>query len=179
MEQQKTTMEKRRLSKNEKNLNTLFEMFRKRESIVFSDRSTHFSNTELHLIGEVLRAKYEGRRLISTQLADMLGITRSAVSQIVNNLEKRNVVKRVADDVDRKIAYIEVTQTMLDDYDEDLKNCMQFIGRVVKEFGDDKFKEMCGLYEEFMALIERERKGVSAPQKKTKKATKNKKTVRK
>ena len=101
-------------------------------SLAVSAKETHFSDTELRLIAEILSATYEGKRLISTQLADMLGITRSAVSQIVNNLEKRNVVKRVADDVDRKIAYIELTEEAMESYLADLKIYEPFIERVVE-----------------------------------------------
>ena len=65
-----------------------------------------FNNTEMLMMCEIVVAKQEGRRLISSRLAEMLNITRSAVSQIVNKLESRNVVRRVPDAKDRKIAYI-------------------------------------------------------------------------
>ena len=84
----------------------VFSLLKKREEIIISDKKTRFSNTELRLLFEILTAKYEGKRLISTQLAKRLGVTRSAISQIVNRLEEEGVVRRVADDVDRKIAYI-------------------------------------------------------------------------
>lgn len=169
-EKQKTATTIKKLSKNERYLNMVFSIFRKRETIVLSDKTTHFNNTELRLIGEVLRAKYEGKRLISTQLATLLGVTRSAVSQIVNRLEKEGVVQRVPDDVDRKIAYIEVTDEMLGLYDEDLNNCISFIGRVVKKFGEDKFNTMYDLVEEFMQMIDDEKEEVEAKkERKTKK----------
>ena len=72
--------------KSEKYLYMVFSLLKKRESIIISDKETHFSNTELRLLFEVLMAKYEGKRLISTQLSKLLGVTRSAVSQIVNRL---------------------------------------------------------------------------------------------
>ncbi|MFQ7077253.1 MAG: MarR family transcriptional regulator [Christensenellaceae bacterium] len=47
------------------------------------------------LLGEVILAGYDGKRIISTQLVARLGVTRSAVSQMVNKLEARGIVRRV------------------------------------------------------------------------------------
>lgn len=145
------------ISKNEKYLKQVFLILRRCENATLADRKTRFSNTEIRLIMQVLSAKYEGKRLISTQLAKLLGVTRSAISQIVNRLEKQGVVQRVADDVDRKIAYIEVTDEAMESYSEDLKNCSLFVGRVVEKFGEENFDKMCDLFEEFTNLIDLER----------------------
>ena len=143
---------------NEKYLQMVFSLLKKRENIILSDIETHFGNTELRLLFEVLTAKYEGKRLISTQLAKILGVTRSAVSQIVDRLEKDGVVQRVADDVDRKIAYIELTEKTLETYEGDLKKCQNFINRVVDRFGKDNFCQMVELFEGFVEAINQEKK---------------------
>ena len=168
MARQKSTQS---ISKNEKYLNKILLIFRKCENATLTDQKTHFNNTEMRLIMQVLSAKYTGKRLISTQLAKVLGVTRSAISQIVNRLEQEGVVKRVADDVDRKIAYIEVTDEALESYAEDLKNCSQFVGRVVEKFGVEKFESMCELFDDFAECIETERNGTT----KTKAGKKSKK----
>ena len=85
-------------------LGRLLTLLKMQDRIIFREGKTRFNNTEFRLIGEIVSAKYEGKRLISTQIAKRLGITRSAVSQIVNRLEKQCVVQRVPDDVDKKIA---------------------------------------------------------------------------
>lgn len=138
-------------------LTAIFQMLKRRESLVVADRNSRYNDTELRLIGEILAARYEGRRLISTQLADLLGVTRSAISQIVNRLEKREVVKRVADDVDRKIAYIEITEKCLKSYSEELENCLEFVGKLVEEYGEEKFYMLCSLFEEFIHLVEKKK----------------------
>lgn len=147
----------KKMTANEKYLYQMFNLLKKRENIAVSSKKMQFNDTELRLIGEVLSAKSEDRRLISTQLADILGVTRSAISQIVNRLEAQNVVKRVADDVDRKIAYIEVTDETLAQYEKELKICVDFAGAVVKKYGVEKFKTMCELADEFYAVMEEEK----------------------
>ena len=141
-------------AKNERYLARLFSMLRNRENMLVVDKKVHFNNTELRMICEILAAKYENKRLISTQLAKLLGITRSAVSQIVNRLEERGIVKRVADDVDRKIAYIELSEDIVNLYREDLQQYLACVGTIVQEFGEDKFDTMCDLVEEFNRLTQ-------------------------
>lgn len=148
-------------SENERYLRAVFELIKKRDALIVSDRKTHFNDTEIRLLSEILTARYDGERLISTQLAKRLGVTRSAISQIVNRLEGSGVVKRVPDAVDRKIAYIEITDETMDTYGADLKICKNFVGRVVKKFGAERFEEMCVLMNEFMSLVTEEGKSVS------------------
>ena len=142
---------------NEKYLNDIFTMMKQMDNLTVADKATRFNSTELRLLGEVLASRYVGKRLISTQLAQLLGVTRSAVSQIVNRLEKEGIVKRVADDVDRKIAYIEITEEALNTYGKDLEVCKDFVGRVVKKFGVEKFEKMCTAFDAFCELVEEEK----------------------
>jgi DNA-binding MarR family transcriptional regulator len=150
------TTEKRAVGA-EKYLNDLFMVMKEINSLVIADKATRFNNTEMRLLSEIIAARYAGKRLISTQLAQLLGITRSAVSQIVNRLEEQGVVKRVADDVDRKIAYIEITEETLKTYGDDLKVCVDFVDRVVQRFGVDRFEKMCVELKGFVALVEEEK----------------------
>ncbi|MBR2023261.1 MAG: MarR family transcriptional regulator [Clostridia bacterium] len=135
-------------------LDRIFRILKMRENVKVIDKNSRFNQTELRLLGEIVAARYEGKRYISTQLAKNLGITRSAVSQIVNHLEKANVVKRVPDDVDRKIAYIEITEEFSDLFAEDLQKATHFVGVIVDKMGEDRFFEMCDLFEEFMCIAD-------------------------
>lgn len=144
-----------------KYLHALFAMIRKMETLTVADKKTRFNGTEIRLIGEILSAKYAGKRMISTQLAQTLGVTRSAISQIVNRLEAQGIVKRVADEVDRKIAYIELTDESLKAYGEDLKIYVEFTGKIVKKFGENRFEKMCELFDEFSNLVETEKRKIA------------------
>ncbi len=147
-----------------KYLQAYFALLRRKEEMTFADKKTYFNDTELRLIAEVLAAAYEGKRLISTQLAKLLGVTRSAISQIVNRLESEGVVKRVPDEVDRKIAYIEITKESLTRYHEDVEVGASFLERVAERFGEEKFDELYSLLNEYLdcMLAEREASGLTA-----------------
>ncbi len=140
----------KKLTAKERYLRMVFTLIKKRDNLIISDKSNRFNDTELRLISEVLLEKSKGNRLISTQLAKRLGVTRSAVSQIVNRLEAEGIVKRVPDDVDRKIAYVEITDESLKAYEKDIKACTNFVGETVERYGAEKFEQMCAMVEEFI-----------------------------
>ena len=148
-------MANKNTAKNEKHLNVALDLFQKLEKVAVTRKSNRFNDTEMRLLREILEEKRCGRRLISTKLADRLGITRSAVSQIVNRLEEQGVVRRVADLIDRKIAYIEVTEETQSAYAKLLKECRSLIGDVVDEYGTQRFENLCSELDEFLDVFEK------------------------
>ncbi len=144
-------------TENQTYLSEIFSVFKRMTALAVADKNSHYSDTELRLIGAILAARSKGERLISTEIAERLGVTRSAVSQIVKRLEAEEVVRRVPDDRDRKIAYIELTKPALKEYEADMDVCAAFVGRVVEKFGRERFEEMCALIEEFAELAKKEK----------------------
>ncbi len=145
--------------KNKQNLVKIFQMIKERENIVITDKPTHFSDTEIRLMSELFVAKYENRRLISSELARLLGVTRSAISQFVQKLEKEEMLVRVPSSTDKKIAYVELTKKAIKTYQKDVEVCTQFVGRLVEEFGEEKFESMYELFMEFANLAKKKING--------------------
>ena len=145
-------------SKKKEYLATLFKLVRLQSDMTaVNDKKCRFNGTELRLLGELLTAKYEGKQLISTRLAEKLGITRSAVSQIVQKLEKEGVICRRACDTDKKIAFVEISDSVLQAYKEDLQAWHNYVGELVEEFGESNFYQMCTLIERFAQLAQSKR----------------------
>ena len=136
---------------NEQYLAKLFKIMKAQSRLVLTDKHMTFKSTELRMISEILSAQYDGKRLISTQLADRLGVTRSAISQIVTKMEQEGVVNRVPDAVDRKIAYIEISPHVLERYGKDISAYTEFLNLVIEEFGEEKFEQM---YDSFLTFTE-------------------------
>ena len=97
-------------------------------------------------------AEMEGKRMISTQLAKRLGVTRSSVSQMVNRLEKEGIVYRLDDDVDRKIAYIVMTDEAKELAKKELANWTAGLEAVVAQFGEENMDTMLSLLERFIEI---------------------------
>ncbi|MBQ8291149.1 MAG: MarR family transcriptional regulator [Clostridia bacterium] len=141
-------------TKNEEYLAKVFEIMKRRDDFSLVAEEVPFNSTELRMLSEIVVAKKDGSRLISTQLAKRIGVTRSAVSQIVNRLEARGVVKRVPDAVDKKIAYIEIAPEIENTCGETLKQATSLIGKIVQRFGAEKLDTMCALFDEFVATAQ-------------------------
>lgn len=124
-------------------------MTRKMQNVTFVKGKKTFNNSELRMLEEIVAAEKKGERVISTQLADRVGVTRSAISQMVNRLSQKGLVKRVPDDVDRKIAYIEMTGDAKELYAAQRKSMGDVVAKVVAEFGADKTNQMLKLIGEF------------------------------
>ena len=125
------------------------------QNVVFVRGKKSFNNSEMRMLEEIVAADKKGERLISTELADKVGVTRSAISQMVNRLSAKGLVKRVPDDVDKKIAYIELDGKAKEMYLAQRKKMGEVVNKVINDFGVDKANQMIKLVEEFSDSVYR------------------------
>ena len=117
--------------------------------VIQTKKNMSFNSTELRLLKELVFVKLENERIISTNLAKRLGVTRSSVSQMVNKLEKEGVVYRQPDEVDRKIAYIQMTESAEQLCMAELEKWTGVLTEIVETFGEEKMQALLSLAEEF------------------------------
>lgn len=115
--------------------------------------SLPFNNTEMLMMREIVVAQGEGRRLISSRLAEKLDITRSAVSQIVNKLEAKKIVRRVPDAKDRKIAYIELTDEAYGAYADIKRRINAVLENLIARFGEGRLAKFLTEAHEFIGAF--------------------------
>ncbi len=110
------------------------------------------TRTEFRLLQEVLSERETGRKIISSELARRLGVTRSAVSQIVTKLERKNIVKRTASPTDKKIAYIELSENAAVLFEQQCARANEYMERAVAEFGEERMRHLFGECEALAAI---------------------------
>ena len=130
-----------------------FQMVRDMENMDFFAGVAKLSRTEFRLLREVVMEEEKGRSIISSELARRLGITRSAISQIVTKLEMKGIVKRVDSPTDRKIAYIRLSDNTISVFEDQCKEANGIMSRVVELLGEDKMKAFFAQYEEFNTAV--------------------------
>lgn len=111
------------------------------------------SRTEFRLLREVITEQENGREVISSELARRLGVTRSAVSQIVTKMEKEGIVQRVAAPNDKKIAYVRLAPRAHAAYEAQCRCANTLMERVVGELGESKMDALVASYREFIAVL--------------------------
>lgn len=120
------------------------------EELKIFHRAMPFNNTEMQMMREIIAAKERGSRVISSGLAKLLGITRSAVSQMVKKLESKGVVRRVPDSRDKKIAYIELSDKARSIYEESRARVNGLLERIVAKLGEEKVEHFITGTNEFI-----------------------------
>ena len=120
------------------------------EELKIFHRAMPFNNTEMQMMREIIAAKERGSRVISSGLAKLLGITRSAVSQMVKKLEAKGVVRRVPDSRDKKIAYIELSENARSIYEESRARVNGLLERIVAKLGEEKVEHFITGTNEFI-----------------------------
>jgi len=112
-------------------------------------REQPFNNTEMRLLGEIAYVDNRGGRIISTELANAIGVTRSAISQIVNKLEAQGIVVRVPSDTDRKRVYIELTESAKKAYNSEKQHISDTITEISKLMGEKDMATFVKLLDKF------------------------------
>ena len=133
----------------------LFHLVKDLGDIDFFWGKAKLSRTEFRILWEVANEQCEGRDIISSELARRIGITRSAVSQIVAKHEKNGIVKRVGSEYDRKIAYIRLTDEAKETFLQQARQANEFAERVLVEFGKERLDKLLAESREFSELCYR------------------------
>lgn len=131
----------------------LFNVIKDVESLDLFAFGARFSKTEFRLLREVVLEGEKGKRIISSELSKRLGVTRSAVSQIVTKFENENVLKRVASPTDRKIAYIELSDEAYAVFEEQCKQANKLMDEVAKRYGKDRLQQLIDDYDAFVRVF--------------------------
>ena len=106
------------------------------------------------MLREVILEAEKGKNIISSELARRLGITRSAVSQIVTKMEQRGIVNRVSSPTDRKIAYICLSESSMAVFEEQCKRANETMKRIVELYGEDKIRTFFNEYVELRKVVD-------------------------
>ena len=132
----------------------IYSICKKLDDIKIFYHAVPFNNTEMQMIREIVLVKESGEHIIASSLAKNLGITRSAVSQIVNKLEKNNIIKRFPDPMDKKVAFIELSENAVSVYEETKRRVNVFLEQVVEKLGEEKVENFIKGANEFIDAFE-------------------------
>jgi DNA-binding MarR family transcriptional regulator len=77
-----------------------------------------------------------------TLLSECLGITKSAVSQVMNSLEQKSLIERTMADNDRRIIYVKLTENGEKVLEKTREICWSRINEVIERLGDEDSFEL-------------------------------------
>lgn len=135
----------------------LFGIMRTVDELKLFGDPTRLSRTELKLVMEVLAERSKGRDIISSELAKRLGITRSAISQIVTKLEEKDILVRADAPDDRKIAYIRLSDRAIEAFERQCREIDELFTACSEKFGKDRMQRLAVDSADFIALLKEKR----------------------
>ena len=89
-----------------------------------------------------------------SEISDTLGISKPALSQIVNKLEDKDLVERVFQKEDRRATYLKVTGNGVIIFKKHQQQVMDNMGKIVEKMGEEKTKQFVSLLNEFSFIVE-------------------------
>lgn len=111
------------------------------------------TKTEFRILREIAVEQQKGGHIISSELARRVGVTRSAISQIVNKLEGRGVLIRTNAPNDKKIAFVEFSQKAYDLFNKECARVNIIMESVVAQFGAERMNEWISSCEEIIETV--------------------------
>lgn len=125
------------------------------DSVNLFPEVSKLTKTEFRILREIVVEERQGNRIISSELARRVGVTRSAISQIVTKLEERDVLQRTDAPDDRKIAYVNLSQKAHDIFNKECELVNANMEKVVEEFGTEKMENWLDACDELLATVAR------------------------
>ncbi len=142
----------------------LFQTIKEMEELdLFSDVG-NLTRTEFRLIREIVLEEEKGKKIISSELARRLGITRSAVSQLVTKLEARGIVARTAAEHDRKIAYVILSDRARSIFNAQCAKANEVMETVAEKYGAARLNKLIEDYNDFSKAFVEARKAQAEKQ---------------
>ena len=135
----------------------LFGIMRTVDELKLFGDPVRLSRTELKLVMEVLAERAKGNEIISSELARRLGVTRSAVSQLVTKLEESNIIARAPAPHDKKIAYVRLSDHALSEFERQCRETNELFSVCAEKFGKERMQRLAVDSADFVALLKEER----------------------
>jgi DNA-binding MarR family transcriptional regulator len=94
-----------------------------------------------------------------SEIKSELHITKSAISQMMNSLEKKGFIERKIDTNDRRKIVVTLTQTGKDILEETKKSANNNLNKIISNLGDENTKQLINLLNQVSDISEELKKG--------------------
>lgn len=113
----------------------------------------NISCSELSVLKVLCESEKENKKMNVTELAALLKMSKSAVSQLIAKLEKKGFVKRKMNLFDKKINYISTSDDARNSYEHNQKKYSEVVNQVVEQMGEEDSKELSRLLQKLSDII--------------------------
>lgn len=128
----------------------------KRISSIMSDQV--LDNLSLEQFS-ILRNLYNEELLRASELADALGVNKSAITVKLEKLEKKGLIYRERDKEDRRNVYLYLSEKGKKVYEEVETKIESFVSKYLNELDHEDLEAFINLYEKIVTIIQKHKEG--------------------
>lgn len=99
-------------------------------------------------------------RCPASELADICGVNRSAITAMVDRLVLKGYVKRVRDGEDRRVVYLEATESGMQAQQEGQAKIRNLVESYLQELEEEEVEAFVNIYEKISHIIREKSGGV-------------------
>ncbi|MDF2922910.1 MAG: MarR family transcriptional regulator [Paenibacillaceae bacterium] len=131
------------------------------EVYLFATRKISSMITE-HVMKDITIEQYFAVRYLkkhgrcsASQLAEVCGVNRSAVTAMVDRLVAKGYVSRIRDDEDRRMVYLDITEAGDQVYLRGEERLRQLVESYLQELEESEIEAFVSIYEKIATIISR------------------------
>ena len=98
-------------------------------------------------------SEYSSKGVKASDLSKFLSITKPAISKLINTLEEKGFVERITDKSDRRVVYVNLTDSGEEILTKENKMFEEFTQKVVEKMGEKDTYEMIRLFKKMYDTI--------------------------
>lgn len=103
----------------------------------------------------VLRYLFFNGKCMSSQLAEICGVNKSAITSKIDRLVAKGYVERIRDENDRRIVFLQITEKGHDMYENVQTKIEDFVGCYLQELEEEEVETFLNIYEKITKIIEK------------------------
>ncbi|WP_462410510.1 MarR family winged helix-turn-helix transcriptional regulator [Neobacillus sp. Marseille-QA0830] len=89
----------------------------------------------------------------SSELAEVFSVNKSAITAIIDRLEKKGFIRRTRDEQDRRVVYLTLTDVGRDLFRETELRIYQLVSSFIEQFDRDEIERFIQTYEKLNRII--------------------------
>ncbi|WP_053366366.1 MarR family winged helix-turn-helix transcriptional regulator [Bacillus sp. FJAT-27245] len=101
----------------------------------------------------VLRYIRKNGDCTSTELADVFGVNKSAITAIITRLTDKGLVKRTRDEGDRRIVYLALTEEGIDLFEKTEQRIHALVETIITKFEQEEITAFIATYEKLAGIL--------------------------
>ncbi|MDD2457670.1 MAG: MarR family transcriptional regulator [Eubacteriales bacterium] len=110
------------------------------------------NRSELMMLKTTKTLGSSNEQVTISQLSEHLSISKPAVSQVVNSLEEKDLVKRITTRADRRVVFIQITSNGESMLKKNIEAVQLSLSNIIKQMGEHDTDEFIRLMEKMLRV---------------------------